>query len=90
MDSSYLEPRREFILFNVVIHIAKAWAMFRSLEFGFTGGPYTWMGYEAAYSEPESKEKEMVKAKKQEEIQAGQAKSPLEAFWLGWCIVTSL
>lgn len=89
MDSAYLEPRREFILFNLVIHIAKAWAMFRSMEFALAGGPYTWIGYEAAYTEPASKEEEMVKVKRQEEVQAGQSKSILDAFWLGWCIVTS-
>lgn len=46
---TYFVPEREFIIFNVVIHITKAWACLRAIELGLARERYTWKGYDQAY-----------------------------------------
>jgi len=51
--STFFEPKKDFILFNAVIHIAKAWAILRSIEFATARHEYTWIGYQRAYDSQE-------------------------------------
>lgn len=48
MDT-YFEPKRDMIIFNIIIHISRAWACFRSVELATASDQYRWIGYASAY-----------------------------------------
>jgi hypothetical protein len=47
----FFEPKKPFLIFNIVIHISKIWSVLRSIELA-VGSPesHTWIGHEAAYA----------------------------------------
>lgn len=47
--NTYFMPARDFVIFNVIIQITKAWSCFRSIELATARQQYTWIGYSAAY-----------------------------------------
>ena len=55
MDT-YFEPARDFVIFNIIIHITRAWACFRSVELATASEQYRWIGHSAAYDSTKPEE----------------------------------
>lgn len=52
---TYFEPKRDFVIFNVIIQISRAWACFRSVELATASQQYRWIGYAAAYDDAKAR-----------------------------------
>lgn len=78
MDT-YFEPRKDLVIFNIIIQITRAWACFRSVELATASKQYRWIGYAAAYDN------------KKEANKSGPARPSLgQAILDGWSNLCSL
>jgi hypothetical protein len=79
--STFFEPKKDFVLFNAVIHIAKAWAILRSIEFATARNKYIWIGYQRAY--------EPALERPPKEVQETH-RGILQIIYYGWSCVCSM